>query len=186
MTDKELIKQEIERRRKQLPKETEHKGLMAVYGGIAYELTELLQFIDSLSEESGCEVNFTTKSEDLEEAMELSVSEEPLLEFFATGQPTIGAYNEDSLRNQFEAGAEWQKQQMKEALQTEYEKGRFDMQQEMMKDAVEGQIYREYIGDDGISIAFGLEAYLNEHNPKHNKLHDGDKVKIIIVKEEQQ
>ena len=56
----------------------------------------------------------------------------------------------------------------------------------MIKNAVDGQIYREYIGEDGISNAFGIEAYLDEHNPKHNKLHDGDKVKIIIVKTEQQ
>ena len=175
MTDKELIKQEIERRRKQLPKETEHKGLMAVYGGIAYELTELLQFIDSLSEESGCEVNFTTKSEDLKEEIERWIKKKHFI------------FTEiDEIIETASHFAEWQKQNIKEALQTEYEKGRFDMQQEMMKDAVEGQIYREYIGDDGISIAFGLEAYLNEHNPKHNKLHDGDKVKIIIIKEEQQ
>ena len=51
MTDKELIKQEIERRIKQLPEETEHKPLKAVYGGIAYELIKLLRFIDSLPEE---------------------------------------------------------------------------------------------------------------------------------------
>lgn len=72
--------------------------------------------------------------------------------------------------------AEWQKQQMKEALQTEYEKGRFDMREEMMKDAVDGEYW------DG-------SIYL-DNRPTEYK--DGDKVKIIIVvkiitvKEEQQ
>lgn len=49
---------------------------------------------------------------DLEKAREKSIEEEPLLTFFATGQPTIGAYSQDNLRNQFEAGAEWKEQQM--------------------------------------------------------------------------
>ena len=43
----------------------------------------------------------------------------------------------------FVKGAEWQKQQMKEALQTEYEKGRFDMREEMMKDTVETTIVND-------------------------------------------
>ena len=172
MTDKELIKQEIEYRLS--------SGKYSINSKQALE--DIIVFIDSLPKESGCEVNFTTKSEDLEEAMELSVSEEPLLEFFATGQPTIGAYNEDSLRNQFEAGAEWQKQQMKEALQTEYEKGRFDMQQEMMKDAVEGTVKYE-IGSAEIPQCDRRYQVLSDPAPIANaKL--GNKVKIIILKTE--
>ena len=172
MTDKELIKQEIERL----------KHTSNAYDRSRFMLLlEIEEFINSLPKESGCEVNFTTKSEDLEEAMELSVSEEPLLEFFATGQPTIGAYNEDSLRNQFEAGAEWQKQRMKETLQTEYEKGRFDMREEMMKDAVEGTVKYE-IGSAEIPQCDRRYQVLSDPTPIANaKL--GDKVKIIIVKE---
>ena len=164
MTDKELIKQEIERRRKQLPKETEHKGLMAVYGGIAYELTELLQFIDSLSEESGCEVNFTTKSEDLKEEIERWIKKKHFI------------FTEiDEIIETASHFAEWQKQNIKEALQTEYEKGRFDMQQEMMKDAVEC-IVEDWCGDSP-EITIPL-------NPQDFKA--GNKVKIIICKTEQQ
>ena len=164
MTDKELIRQEIERRRKQLPKETEHKGLMAVYGGIAYELTELLQFIDSLSEESGCEVNFTTKSEDLKEEIERWIKKKHFI------------FTEiDEIIETASHFAEWQKQNIKEALQTEYEKGRFDMQQEMMKDAVEC-IVEDWCGDSP-EITIPL-------NPQDFKA--GNKVKIIICKTEQQ
>lgn len=80
----------------------------------------------------------------------------------------------------FKAGAKWQKQQMKEALQTEYEKGRFDMQQEMMKDAISCNVdwydgfrldYTQEQQDD-ILLKLGADV--------------GDKVKIIIIKEEQQ
>ena len=41
--------------------------------------------------------------------MEESVDSEPILSFFCTGQPTIGAYSKDSLRNQFEAGMEYER-----------------------------------------------------------------------------
>ena len=186
MTDKELIKQEIERRIDLYSIAEKENSTFACMGA----LSSIIDYIDSLPKESGCEVNFTTKSEDLEEAMELSVSEEPLLEFFATGQPTIGAYNEDSLRNQFEAGAEWQKQQMKEALQTEYEKGRFDMREEMLKNTVlETKVMMDCDGD-GIETPY--EEWLTLENteilyiPDNLGLKEGDKVKIIIIKSEQQ
>jgi hypothetical protein len=47
--------------------------------------------------------------DEMTEAMEESVNSEPILSFFCTGQPTIGAYSKDSLRNQFEAGAEYER-----------------------------------------------------------------------------
>lgn len=69
-------------------------------------------------------------------------------------------------------GSMWQKQQMKETLQTEYEKGRFDVREEMMKDAVDATI----LDVDSQTIEFGLwpEKLLD--------IKEGDKVKIIIVK----
>ena len=140
LIDKELIKQEIERRIKQLPEETEHKPLKAVYGGIAYELIKLLRFIDSLPEEPA--------SEDLEEAAnEFGIRQGVELKPFAI--------------KFFTAGAEWQKQQMKEVLQTEYEKGRFDMREEIMKMAEDTA---------GLSLSWGKDS----------------KTKIIIIEEEQQ
>lgn len=48
MTDKEKIRAEIIKRRKAIPKEEDDKRMKAVYGGIIFELTEILEFIDSL------------------------------------------------------------------------------------------------------------------------------------------
>lgn len=88
----------------------------------------------------------------------------------------------------FEEGAEWQKQHMKEALQTEYEKGRFDMMEEMMKNTVlETKVMMDCDGD-GIETPY--EEWLTLENteilyiPEELGLKDGDKVKIIIVKDE--
>lgn len=190
MTDKvQLIKEEIERRRKSLPKETEHKGLMAVYGGIAYELTELLQFIDSLTEEPKCIYNRT-----LEERKEsckycsayctVRIKEEPASEDLEEVITKCYKSRTDLMmtRNQFgeliHRFTEWQHgKDFDDLLQSEmkfpkefYEKGRFDMRDEMMKDAVGGEYW------DG-------SIYL-DNRPTVYK--DGDKVKIIICKTEQQ
>jgi len=73
---------------------------------------------------------------------------------------------------------EWKKQQMKEALQTEYEKGLFDMREEMMKDAVYGYVSlcHDYPRRRSlVAIADGLVNF--EY---------AEKVKIIICKTEQQ
>jgi hypothetical protein len=201
MSDKELIKQEIERRIKEgkdsyagnlksllhfiesLDNEDRSVKLDYFHHETKTFKSQEKHFIYSLPEESGCEIDFTTK-EDWEEAMERSVSEESILEFFATGQPTIGAYGEDSLRNQFEAGIEWHENQMKGLLQTEYEKGRFDMKEEMMKDAVGGVVH--HFADDEV-------AAVHYNDPKgtpmsiyvsSKELSAGDRVKIIIIKEE--
>ena len=48
MTDKEKIRAEIIKRRKAISKEEDDKRMKAVYGGIIFELTEILEFIDSL------------------------------------------------------------------------------------------------------------------------------------------
>ena len=69
------------------------------------------------------------------------------------------------------AGANAIKQQLKEAFQTEYEKGRFDMREEMMKDAVEG-----------ISCTYSNKSGTFLHIKQGIDTKDGDKVKIIIVK----
>lgn len=64
--------------------------------------------------------------------------------------------------------------EMKETLQTEYEKGRFDMKEEMIKGAVDATI----LDVDAQTIEFGLwpEKLLD--------IKEGDKVKIIVIKEE--
>lgn len=49
-------------------------------------------------------------------AREKSILDETKVEYFATGKPTIAAYSEDNLRNQFDAGADWMKEQIIKAL----------------------------------------------------------------------
>lgn len=84
----------------------------------------------------------------------------------------------------FQKGADWRENQMKETLQTEYEKGRFDMREEIMKDAVDGVVH--HFADEEL-------AAVHYNDPKGTPmsiyvsskgLSAGDKVKIIIVKEE--
>ncbi len=62
-------------------------------------------------------------------------------------------------------------QTIKEALRTEYEKGRYDMREEMMKEAINAR------------ISFGQQVLMKKPVPT-SIAKDGDKVKLIIVKEE--
>lgn len=75
-------------------------------------------------------------------------------------------------------GAEWQKQTMENALQTEYEKGLFDMREEMMKALVNGEVVKD--------IHNQLSVKSEPLNDAFGDIKSGDKVKITILKEEQQ
>lgn len=174
MTDKEKIKEEIERRIVQAKEFAERaKGAnddssKLSWDFVATQNKSLLQFIDSLPEESGCEANFTTKSEDLD-FLVISLEE------------TIGTspHSREVIKEHLQKAAEWQKQKMKEALQTEYEKGRFDMREDMMKDAVETTIVNDwqYGKDPDHAIIPAIHQRIEGCGV-------GDKVKIIIVKTE--
>ena len=75
--------------------------------------------------------------------------------------------------------AEWQKQQMKEALQTEYEKGRFNMREEMMKDAVIAWV-NTY---ESVTNPYDNEvSFITNLSP--SKFKNKETVQIIIVKTE--
>ena len=74
-------------------------------------LKQILDYIDKVQKEP--------VSEELEEAANAYISNEN------------NYYH--SRTDTFKAGAMWQKQQMKEALRTEYEKGRHDALEEMRK-----------------------------------------------------
>lgn len=69
-------------------------------------------------------------------------------------------------------------EQMKETLQTEYEKGRFDMMEEMMKALIGGEIVKD--------IHNQLSVKSEPLNDAFRDSKFGEKVRIIIVKEEQQ
>lgn len=73
--------------------------------------------------------------------------------------------------------------EMKEVLQTEYEKGRFDMREEMMKDALDGCVSLFVKSDTSSRNLFISTPQLYKELQKYE---DGDKVKIIIIKPEQQ
>ena len=167
MTDKELIKQEIEYRLS--------SGKYSINSKQALE--DIIVFIDTLPEEP--------TSEDLEEA-----SEEYAFTNWESDDYHEGAEEDipfdpiGHTKKCFIAGAEWQKQQIKEALQTEYEKGRFDMREEMIKDAVDGEVAYQ-IGNSVLAPTDIRYKVVSDRVYIPNvKL--GDKVKIIICKTEQQ
>lgn len=102
MTDKELIKQEIERRIESMnscPFKTAELGSEKFDEGELYAYKQILQFIDSLPEEPA--------SEDLEEAAKHYLYGTILYDDVYVGNPT----EEDCIRC-FKAGAEWQKHKM--------------------------------------------------------------------------
>lgn len=81
-------------------------------------------------------------------------------------------------------GAEWQKQKdLEDSLKSNmtmpnkfYEKGRLDMRQQMMKDAVEGRVQCGYGDGNKLSIKAML--------PQDSDLKYADKVKVLILKTE--
>lgn len=208
MTDKELIKQEIERRIELLePLECEYnKGSIDAYKGI-------LQFINSLPEESASEdLDFLVISleetigtsphsrevikEHLQKAAEWGrnhfedksemVSEdlkEAALKY-CWEHPFCDGYTAYS----FKAGAEWQKKKDQSTIELAEDHamlaGMNKMKEEMMENAVEGTVKYE-IGSAEIPQCDRRYQVLSDPTPIANaKL--GDKVKIIIVKTKQQ
>lgn len=116
---------------------------------------------------STSEANCVIKDEDLEEAAkEYSFNIPTQLEFDSVWKKETEQH--------FKDGSYWKENQMKEALQTEYEKGRFDMKEEMMKALVNGEIAKD--------IHNQLKVTPEPLNDAFGKF--GDKVKIIIVKED--
>lgn len=156
MTQKELIHQKIERQR---------------------------NFIDSLSEET-CKEN-TDSFTCLEEAAQAYVCY--LVLSGKTISSTISQLREVT-GDAFIAGAEWMRKKDVEDMYMSdnrhflkcYEQGKVDMRVEMMKDAVEGEVYK-----------FGDIAYVKESNNADltkylSKFDNGDKVKIIVIKQKEQ
>lgn len=83
--------------------------------------------------------------------------------------------------------AEWQKQQFEKNYKEifndywtrGFEEGRADMKEELLKDAVEGEVYK-----------FAHYSYVKERNRDDltkylSKFNDGDKVRIVVLKEEE-
>lgn len=168
MTDKELIKQKIEKLHELLPVMDGDNVSINYAERIC---TALETYIDSLPKEPASEGL-------IEEIDKIWKTCNPIDEGMGVETANIHIEQFDDIARHF---AEWQKNKMKEAMQTEYEKGRFDMREEMMKDAVEGTVKYE-IGSAEIPQCDRRYQVLSDPTPIANaKL--GDKVKIIIVKE---
>lgn len=224
MTNKELIKEEIERIEQILDdfnkthNNTIDNGIVLAKKNICIQIKS---FIDSLPEEPKCIYNRTLDERKkfckyCSAACDVRIEEEPVSEdldeeilcrwddyphtlwpkcpysdfkniatHFANWQQQKDL--EDSIKSDmtmpnkfYEKGKVDAMNEMKEILRTEYEKGRFDMREEMMKDSISCNVdwYDGFILDytqeqqDDILLKLGAGV--------------GDKVKIIIVKEGQQ
>ena len=165
MTDKEKIKEEIERLYNLYELANDYQRMGAC--------STILDFIDSLPKESGCEVNCTTKSEDLD-FLAISLEE------------TIGTspHSREVIKEHLQKAVEGQKQQQEKQMNVaEYEKGLFDMREEMMKGAIDCSII---IHPNDRFANYSISAYVPPLHPASTYISNGDKVKIIIVKTEQQ
>lgn len=137
MTDKELIKQEIERRI------TEGSSKNDISEG-ALALESLLDFIDNLKKESGCEADCTTIDEDLEAEIQRYFSEEKWIEkpvaeiaiHFADWQH--GKDFDDLLQSEMKFPKEY------------YERGMADMREEILQKAEKILTERMYFSDDEV------------------------------------
>ena len=165
MSNIDKIRQEIERRKKicegifERESDTYYQGKAVAYG-------ELLPFIDSLPEEK--------PSEDLNDEIKKFIEEYG----YERG--------EDKLLIAIVARhfAEWQAEKCDEETskllyaerQTAYINGWHDCKEQMMKDAVEGFII--CYNDD----TYAVESCCLDNKEHHH--HSGDKVKLIIVKQD--
>jgi hypothetical protein len=136
MTDKvKLIKEEIKRLYNLYELANDYQRMGAC--------STILDFIDSLQEESGSEVNFTTKSEDLEEELRKILNKHyyfPDEDDELRSTPELAKY----IAHHF---AEWQRKKDQETIELAEEHamlaGMTKEREAMMKDAVEGTVKYE-------------------------------------------
>jgi hypothetical protein len=165
------IRTEIERRKSLL---TQHSKLTydLILETFIKEYDDLLSFLDTLSEEP---------DKSLEEAAE---EKYPV---YWKSYPKDGIVRSESsydtnkqCRDAFIAGAEWQeKQDLKWA--GEIHKNGYNLcKEQLLKDAVGGEVYK-----------FGEVAYVKERNNAEltkylSQFNNGDKVRIVVLKEEEE
>lgn len=142
------------------------KGAESAYDAI-------LSFIDSMHDE--------LVNRDLDKAIEDAMPGVPAWHIDEVGGDSYeNAYNSDQMASMFKAGMCWQKEQdVRDMLKSDetnfvkcYERGKEDMRQQMMKNAVEGMLFFNICHEPCFLV-----------NDCEN-LKQGDKVKLIIVKED--
>lgn len=179
----EKIRQEIERHRQAIRVLNEHttpdqiSKTCAIFQYSDTILSELLSFLDSLSEESSC----PKELDNLEEAA-IDFADFARKQLFSKDYAVSSiAYYDHGCIDGFKAGAEWQRKKDTRDMymsdnrhfQKVYELGKKDMKEQMMKEAVEGEIF-DYIEGLIGNIEFDIDS----------RFEKGDKVHIIIVKED--
>ena len=145
---------------------------------------------------TSCEAKYRREMlDDISEFIEDSLQEEPVSEELEEASEkyacrfTSSKYGHDKIKATFKDGANWQKEQeMQDRLKSDntvfqkfYEKGKADMKEQMMKDAVDADaVFDYYDNQDRLYVSILATDVL----AKKYGLKDGDKPKIIIVKEE--
>lgn len=113
LIDKAAVVAEIER----IEYETNYEPFTDEVLGKRNVCRKIREFLDTIEvKEMDLEDEYMV---DREIAREKSILDETRVEYFATGNPTIAAYSEDNLRNQFDAGADWMKEQIIKAQKGE-------------------------------------------------------------------
>ena len=142
---------------------------------------DLLSFLDTL-EEQVPEIK-ETNTQGLDEA-----AEKHTYEHFCAGADFTPEYIKKRMEYAFIAGAKWQAEQDKETIELAeehaYLAGAVNEREKMMKDAGEGYVsnaYTEVFNFDARDVV----EYRVELPANTKKVKDGDKVKIIIIKEEE-
>ena len=155
-------------------------------GATAYILADIIKYIDSLQEEptciynrtleerqrfcrwcsAACEARVNPVSDDLKEAAELSangamISRQAALFNTVVYNPQTKCFNYSDLVRQFKAGAEWQKQQMEKSVIAEQK-------------CTCVQVMHRIVGG-----SWNLACPIDKLG-----LGSGDKVKLIIIKED--
>lgn len=165
MSNIEKIRQEIERL---IKVNTEYEN-----EGYRFGLLDILSFIDSLPEEH---LRDSTKmiSEDLEEAAKeyMKKARKHLFDDSPIGRAD----------DAFIAGAKWQKEQdTREMVMSDgsyfqkcYALGKKDMKEQMLKDAVEGEVVQD---------VYSRELRAKTKDLRKYNLKFGDKIKLIIIKD---
>lgn len=131
LIDKAAVVAEIKNRIKYYQVKNQKWNIAGYSGRVAEDLA-ILDYINTLE----------VKKVDLEDeymvdreiAREKSILDETKVEYFATGNPTIAAYSEDNLRNQFDAGADWMKEQMIRVFAKTLEVKEVDLEKELNKE----------------------------------------------------
>ena len=164
----EIIKAEIERLYKTYRKKSKTENESQYYLGMADGLDLFEQYLDTLQEQPVCE--------------DIGDEVEKVRQQF----PEVGFAKVSRIAHHF---AQWQKEKdakrweedgttfvplsvHEEAKQRSYKEGKKSMKEQMMKEAVEGRVV-----DAGIFATY---------NTPVEYTHPGDKVKVIIVKEDKQ